>query len=333
MPETFRAYRVEETGDGGYRRSVRDISIDDLPANDVLVRVHWSSLNYKDALSATGNKGVTRKFPHTPGIDAAGVVSESDSPDWRPGDRVIVTSYDLGMNTDGGLGQYIRVPGDWIVPCPESLTLRDAMALGTAGLTAALCVDALRARAVKADAGEVLVTGASGGVGSLAVGILARLGYRVVAVSGKPDVVDWLRSLGAADVVGRDVLQDDSGRPLLKAHWAGVVDTVGGDILAAALKSVAPGGTVACCGLVASPVLNTTVLPFILRGVALIGIDSQNAPMTDRRVMWERLASDWRPVALESLTSEITLDGVDEVVEALLAGGARGRTVVAVTPE
>lgn len=328
MAGDFRAYRVEESADGTYHRSVTRLGMDELPAGEVLVRVHYSSLNYKDALSATGNKGVTRRYPHTPGIDAAGVVESSSSGDWRVGDEVLVTSYDLGMDTDGGLAEYIRVPAAWVVRCPAGLSLREAMIYGTAGFTAGLCLDALLSRGVTPEQGEVLVTGATGGVGSLAVAMLARLGFTVFAGTGKPDAVTWLESLGAAGTIGREDLVDASGRPMLKGRWAGVVDTVGGDILATALASMAYGGTATCCGLVASPKLNTTVLPFILRGVALIGADSGNTPMPRRQAIWSRLAGEWRPADLEAIATEVDLDGVDAVIERLLAGGVRGRTIV-----
>lgn len=328
MADTFRAYRVEKTGDGSFRGSVQECRVDDLPPGEVLIRVHWSGVNYKDALSATGNKAVTRDYPHTPGIDAAGVVEDSDVPEWRPGDEVIVTSYDLGMNTDGGLAEYIRVPAAWIVRRPAGLSLREAMILGTAGFTAGLCVQALVDHGLHADAGDVLVTGATGGVGSIAVAILAKYGYRVVAGTGKTDAEQWLKSLGAEEIVHRDELTDDSGRPLLKGRWAGSVDTVGGDILATTLKSVAYRGAVACCGLVASPTLNTTVMPFILRNVALLGVDSQNTPAGIRREIWETLGARWKPDGLEEMATEIELEGVDDAVASLLKGGVRGRTLV-----
>ncbi len=328
MAEQFRAYRVDKTDDGQFRRGVRELGMGDLPAGEVLVRVHWSGLNYKDALSATGNKGVTRVFPHTPGIDAAGVVESSSGGYWQPGDEVIVTSYDLGMDTDGGLAEYIRVPSAWVVRRPAALGLRESMILGTAGFTAALCTQVLLDRKVTPDQGDVLVTGATGGVGSIAVAILARLGYRVMAMSGKADAGDWLRALGATSVIGRDDLADDSNRPLLKGRWAGVVDTVGGEPLAAILKAVSQGGTVACCGLVASPQLHTTMMPFILRGVGLIGVSSQNTPMGVRQATWDMLPADWRPPDLDAVAEEVTLGGVDDVIERLLAGGMRGRAVV-----
>ncbi|HFD39509.1 MAG TPA: acryloyl-CoA reductase, partial [Anaerolineae bacterium] len=262
--ESFEALVVHEMEDGTFRRRIERRSLADLPSGEVLVRVHYSSLNYKDALSATGHRGVTRRYPHTPGIDAAGVVESSDSDAFQPGDPVVVTSYDLGMNTPGGWGRYIRVPAEWVVPLPAGLTLRESMILGTAGFTAALSVHRLQHEGITPDRGAVLVTGASGGVGSLAVGILHRIGYRVVAATGKAEAEPFLRDLGAAEVVPRQQVLDDSPRPLLKGRWAGVVDTVGGAYLASVLKAVQLHGAVTCCGLVASAEFSTTVYPFIL---------------------------------------------------------------------
>jgi acrylyl-CoA reductase (NADPH) len=337
---TFKALVVRETSDGRFARQIEDRSLANLledqaliegqtlPEGLVLVRVHHSSLNYKDALSATGHRGVTRHYPHIPGIDAAGVVEDSASGAFRPGDQVIVTSYDLGMNTPGGWGQYIRVPAAWVVPLPEGLTLRESMVYGTAGFTAALSVQSLQAHGVTPDQGEILVTGATGGVGSIAVGILARDGYPVVAATGKRDQAQFLLDVGAREVIGRDEVCDTSGRPLLKARWAGVVDTVGGDYLATALKTTRYGGAVTCCGLVASPDLPTTVYPFILRAVALLGVDSQDCPMAIRRQIWHRLAGPWRLPHLERLASECALGDLEPQIERILQGKQTGRVVV-----
>ena len=302
--------------------------MDDLPDGDLLVRVHYSSLNYKDALSATGHRGVTRRYPHTPGIDAAGVVVESDDDAFRAGDGVIVTSYDLGMNTPGGWGQYIRVPAAWAVPLPEGLSLRQAMIYGTAGFTAGLAVLALQEHGLQPDEGQVLVTGATGGVGSVAVGLLARAGYRVAAATGKPDQEAYLRDLGATEVLSRDDVRDESGRPLLSGRWTGAVDVVGGETLATALKSVAYGGAVASCGLVGSPELPTTVYPFILRAVNLLGIDSQACPMERRRRVWDYLAGPWRLPYLEQVARECSLDELEPEIERILKGQQTGRVVV-----
>jgi putative YhdH/YhfP family quinone oxidoreductase len=298
----------------------------ELPVGEVLVRVGWSSLNYKDALSASGNRGVTRRYPHTPGIDAAGVVEHSDSPDFRVGDEVLVTSYDLGMNTSGGFAEYIRVPAGWVIPLPPGLSQREAMMLGTAGLTAGLAVAAVVGRATRG--GEVLVTGASGGVGIFAVSILGQMGIPVAAVSGKPQAAELLHSLGAGTILSRSEALAGKEKPLLKARWAGVVDTVGGEILATAVKSLAPAGVAACCGNVLSPELPLTVFPFILRGASLVGIDSQNCPMEERKEMWRRLAGEWKPARLEELCREVPLEKLEEEIVTILAGGQQGRVLV-----
>jgi acrylyl-CoA reductase (NADPH) len=327
---TFRALVADQEGEGEFRREVRERAVDDLPAGDLLVRVHYSSLNYKDALSATGNRGVTRRYPHTPGIDAAGIVAESRDGEFRPGDQVIVTSYDLGMNTPGGWGEMVRVPAAWAVPLPDGLSLRESMILGTAGFTAGLALTRLEENGLQPESGEVLVTGATGGVGSLAVAILARAGYRVVAATGKTEEEELLRALGAAQVVHRDEVRDEGKRPLLSARWAAAVDTVGGSYLAGVLKAIHYGGSAASCGLVASPELPTTVYPFILRGVSLLGIDSQSCPMDLRRRVWHKLAGPWHPGAahLELVAHERRLEELEPEIERILRGEQRGRVVV-----
>lgn len=325
--KTFRAMIVEEAHDNQFVRSIKERSISDLSDGDVLVQVSYSSLNYKDALSATGNRGVTRKYPHTPGIDAAGIVEASHGNTIHKGDAVIVTSYDLGMNTSGGFGQYIRIPADWVVPLPQGLTLKESMIYGTAGFTAGLSVLSLTHN-VKPDQGEILVTGATGGVGSITTAILSKLGYHVTAVSGKTDAADFLLGLGARRIVTREDVSDDSRRPLLKSAWAGVVDTVGGNILATAIKSTHPWGAVTTCGMVASPDLPLTVFPFILRGIKLIGIDSQTCPMKKRQYIWKQLATDWKIDQLETLCQEVSLDELNPLIDTILKGGIKGRTVV-----
>jgi acrylyl-CoA reductase (NADPH) len=292
--KVFKAMVVKEAQENRFERHISEKSVDELPAGDILIKVLYSSLNYKDALSATGNRGVTRHYPHTPGIDAAGVVAESTGDEFKPGDEVIVTSYDLGMNTSGGFGQYIRVPAGWVVPLPAGLTLRESMIYGTAGFTAALSVFRLIENGVSPELGNVLVSGATGGVGSIAVSILSKIGYAVTAVNGVVDESDYLMQIGAQKVISIEEAADKSGRPLLKARWAGSIDTVGGDILAATVKSANPAGTVTCCGNVASPDLPLNVFPFILRGVTLIGIDSQNCPMPYRRKTWDKIAGEWK---------------------------------------
>jgi acrylyl-CoA reductase (NADPH) len=327
VEKTFQAMVVREMADKKFERSIESRTTDQLPKGELLIRVCYSSLNYKDALSATGNRGVTRSYPHTPGIDCAGVVEESLVEGFQVGDEVIVTSYDLGMNTSGGFAQYIRVPADWAVALPAGISLRESMIYGTAGFTAGMSVFALN-HCLSAGNGEILVTGASGGVGCLSVALLSKLGYDVVAVSGKPEAEDFLRKLGAKRVISRDEASAGNDRPLLKPQWAGVIDTVGGEILAAAIKATSPQGIVTCCGLVASPELPLNVFPFILRGVSLIGIDSQNCPMDHRVRVWEKLASEWKPADLGALCREVSLVELDREIDKILKGGQTGRVVV-----
>ena len=330
MNQLFRALRSTKTGHG-VDISMVDRNVADLPEGDVLIRVEWSSLNYKDALSATGKPGVTRQYPHTPGIDAAGVVvSASDGP-WQAGDKVIVTGYDLGMNTDGGYGEYIRVPADWVVKLPQGMSCRDAMLLGTAGLTAALCVESLLDTGLAPDQGEVLVTGASGGVGAVAVALLARLGFNVVAGTGKADAADWLKALGASSLISRAELQAGADKVLLKPRWAGVVDTVGGDILVNALKTLNYGASAACCGMAASGELHGTVFPFILRGINLLGVDSVELPLDIKQQVWDVLADEWRlEQADRLLAAEVSLQELPDWFARILAGKVRGRVLVRV---
>lgn len=323
----FRALVVEEGEGGKFTRSIKERSVIDLPEGEVLIRVHYSSLNFKDALSATGNKGVTKNYPHTPGIDAAGVVEESSSPQVKPGEEVLVTGYDLGANTDGGYGEYIRVPAGWVVSLPEGFSTRESMIYGTAGFTAALSVYKMEEYGTTPDMGEVLVTGATGGVGSVACAILAKAGYSVVASTGKMDQKEFLTGLGVKEIISRADSADTSGRPLLKGRWAGAVDTVGGDILATAIKSAKQHGVITCCGNVASGELPINVYPFILRGVSLVGIDSAYCPMDERRKVWSKLAGEWK-IDLDGIATEVTLGGLDEQIDLILKGGQKGRVVV-----
>jgi putative YhdH/YhfP family quinone oxidoreductase len=324
----FTAMVVEKTADKQFVRQIRERSLADLPEGDLVVRVRYSSLNYKDALSATGHPGVTRQFPHTPGIDAAGEVVSCASGSFVPGEQVIVTGYDLGMETDGGWGEYIRIPSDWAVRLPEGLSLHESMALGTAGFTAALSVLKLEQAGVKPSDGDILVTGATGGVGSIAVAILAQAGYQVVAATGKSADEAFLRSLGAAEVIPRQQVTEGAERPMMKERWAGVVDVVGGETLTAAVKSTRYGGAVTCCGLVGSIELPMNVYPFILRGVSLIGIDSVNCPAATRLLVWEKLAGEWKPEHLAEVVTEVPLEGVEGKIQAILMGQITGRTVV-----
>lgn len=320
----FRALLVEKTDDG-FPRSVVERERDELPPGDVLVRVRFSSLNYKDALSATGNPGVTRNFPHTPGIDAAGEVIESADGAFTPGDEVIVIGFDLGMNTPGGFGQEIRVPAGWVVPLPGGLSLEDSMILGTAGFTAALCVHKLESFGMTPAGGPVLVTGATGGVGSVAVMLLARLGYEVAAVTGKPEQHQLLQTIGAHTILSREDAREGADRPLLKETWGGAVDTVGGEMLFNAVKSLRYGASLAACGLVGSPEIPATVLPFILRHVNLLGIDSVQLPIDQKREIWEKLAGPWHLPELATLKRTLTLETVSDAIDEILAGRMVGR--------
>ncbi len=325
MAAKFRALRVEAVA-GGYERAIVERSTDDLPSGDLLIRVHYSSLNYKDALSATGHRGITRQYPHTPGIDAAGVVVESASLAFGAGEEVLVTGFDLGMNTDGGYGGYIRVPAEWAVPLPAGMSLEESMVLGTAGFTAGLALLKLETNGLHPGAGPVVVTGASGGVGSLAVSILAARGYEVWAGSGKPEARAMLLELGAREVIPREELNDQSGRPLLKSRWAGAIDTVGGNTLATLLKSVRREGSVAVCGLVSSHELSTTVYPFLLNGANLLGVDSATCPKAWRNRVWELLAGPWQCGPVHS--ASISLDELDPYFSLILAGRTQGRIVI-----
>ncbi|SDW63815.1 YhdH/YhfP family quinone oxidoreductase [Marinobacter mobilis] len=322
----FKAWLVTEN-DGQFSGEEVIRKVSDLPEDDVLIRVRYSSLNYKDALSASGNRGVTRNYPHTPGIDAFGDVIESADDRVKPGQHVIVTGYDLGMNTDGGFGEYIRVPAGWCVPMPDGWDGIKAMTYGTAGLTAGLCVSKILMAGAKPEQGKVAVTGATGAVGSVCVELLSGLGFDVVAVSGKADQASLLEELGAKEVVGRDALNPEK-RPLLKPVFANGIDTVGGAPLAELLKQISPGGSVSCCGLVAGPQLETTVLPFILRGVNLLGVDSVEIPLEDKAAVWKMLAGEWACPVSEQHCRTIARRELPESLGAFLKGESVGKIVL-----
>lgn len=323
---TYKAFRVEEN-DGNYVSSIKDIPFSDLSKGELLIKINYSSLNFKDALSASGNKGVTRNYPHTPGIDAVGTVVSSESPKFKVSDQVIVTSYDLGMNTDGGFAEYVKVPADWSVKLPENLSMKEAMTIGTAGLTAGMSVLRL-SEIVKPEDGSIVVSGSTGGVGSLSIGILKKMGYKTVAITGKKADVEFLKNLGADEVIMREDFEKMDNKPLLKPLYAGGIDTVGGMILENIIKSTLPMGVVTCCGNVASPKLDLTVFPFILRGITLIGIDSQNYPMKYREKVWEKLANDWKTNSLIDTATEISLGELNEKIDLMLKGKLKGRTIV-----
>ncbi|MFP3978389.1 YhdH/YhfP family quinone oxidoreductase [Marinobacter sp. KMM 10035] len=322
----FKAWRVDEQ-DGNYKGTEQTLSTADLSAGEVLIKVSHSSLNYKDALSASGNKGVSRSFPHTPGIDAAGEVVESATGAPTVGSQVIVTGYDLGMNTAGGFGEYIRVPAAWCVATPSGWDAQTAMIYGTAGLTAGLCVQKILTMGAKPEQGKVAVSGASGAVGSVAVELLAKLGFDVVAISGKADHAESLKALGAKEVLGRDALAEDK-KPMLKPTFANAVDTVGGSPLAELLKQIKPGGSVSCCGLVAGPQLQTTVLPFILRGVNLLGVDSVEIPLADKESVWKKFAGDWKCEKTEASAKRIGRAELEGALNAFLKGESSGKIVL-----
>ena len=326
---TFRCYLVEKDAAGKFSASLATRNIADLPPGDVLIEVAYSSLNYKDALSSTGHPGVTRNYPHIPGVDAAGIIVASQSPRLPVGQQVLVTGYDLGSNRWGGFAQYVRVPADWVVPLPAGLSLRESMIYGTAGFTAAQSVDALLHHNILPTGGEIVVTGATGGVGSLAVAILAHLNYRVVAASGKAEAASYLmQTLGAARMIARDAINDSSDRPLLAANWSGAVDTVGGNILATLLRSTERAGCVTACGLVGGSDLPLTVYPFILRGVHLAGIDSAQCPLAKRIELWNHLAGPWKPKCLDQIAEEIGLAELPAKIASILGGQIRGRVLV-----
>jgi acrylyl-CoA reductase (NADPH) len=327
-PDRFRCYFVTKDEAGKAHAAITNKAIDELPPGDVLIRVAYSSLNFKDGLSAAGRPGVTRKYPHVPGIDAAGVVVDSRSPEFRSGQEVLVTGYDLGQNTWGGFSEYVRVPAGWVVPLPVGLTLRESMIYGTAGFTAAQSVAAIIHHGIKPESGKVLVTGSSGGVGIVSVALLAKAGYTVVASSGKPASHDLLKMAGAAEIISREEVVDASDKPLLPARWVAAVDTVGGDTLSTVVRSIDRAGCVTACGLVAGTALKLTVLPFILRGIDLAGIDSAECPMAKRRNLWQHLATDWKPACLTRLASEIGFRELEAKVEQILAGQVAGRVLV-----
>lgn len=326
--QSFRALVARKQADGTCTRAIEERQVEDLPAGSVLVRVLYSSLNYKDALSGSGNTGVSKHYPHTPGIDAAGVVAHSTDPAIKEGDEVLCTGYDLGMNTSGGLGQYIRVPAEWLVRKPASLSFLETMQLGTAGYTAALSALTLQDNGVTPGKGEILVSGASGGVGSIAVHLLSRLGYKVTGLTSKAHAAEYLRDLGAAGIESPQQFLANKDRLLLSARWAGVVDTVGGDILATAVKGTRFDGVVAICGNAASHEIPLNVYPFILRGVHLIGIYSADTPMDKRLRVWEKLAGEWKLPKMAELSRVIPLGRVAAEMDNMLAGKGKGRVVV-----
>jgi putative YhdH/YhfP family quinone oxidoreductase len=327
VPGSFKAFRIHND-DEGYRAGVESISLQDLSEGDVVIRVHYSGINFKDALAGTGKGKILRSFPMNGGIDAAGVVVSSASERFKPGDEVLVTGSGLSETRDGGYSEYLRMDSAWIVPLPRGLSLLEAMTLGTAGFTAAMSLYRMEINGQKPDQGPIVVTGASGGVGSIAVDILSATGYEVHAISGKPEQFDWLESLGASQCFSRHELEWGK-RPLESARWAGCVDSVGGEMLSGITAAIKPWGNIASCGLAGGVSLNTTVLPFIIRGVSLLGIDSPMCPYPIREEIWPRLAGAWKPRHLDSICQQqVSLDGMSEIFERILAGQSLGRVVV-----
>jgi acrylyl-CoA reductase (NADPH) len=329
LPNAFRAYVVDKTADGAFNRGLRAVAIRDLPPGEVIVRVAWSSVNYKDGLAARVDGRVARTYPLIPGIDLAGVVVASDDDAFPVGSEVLANGYDIGVARHGGFGELARIPAAWTVPLPDGLTARDAMEIGTAGFTAAMSVAALEERGLVPGGGPVIVTGASGGVGSAAIAILASRGYEVWAATGKADEHGRLRDLGAAGFLTRDEVTAP-GRPLERERWAGAVDTVGAATLPYVLRTLRLGAAVASSGNASGAELSTTVFPFILRGCALLGMDSANMAIEQRRALWHRLATDLLPRGIADGITEVTLDNLDVALDAIYAGQARGRWVVRV---
>ncbi|MGL4999727.1 YhdH/YhfP family quinone oxidoreductase [Cetobacterium sp.] len=322
----FKSFLVTEK-DGKFNRSIIEKDVVDLPEYEVLIKVEYSSLNYKDALSSSGNRGVTKNYPHTPGIDAAGVVVESKNLSFKPGDKVIVTGFDFGMNTSGGYQEYIKVPAAWVIKLPEKMTLKESMIYGTAGLTAAISVYKLVVKGlVKPEDGEILVTGSTGGVGSVAIKILKKLGYDVVAITGKSED-KYLIKIGAKRVIKREEFNDTS-RPMLRGVYAGAIDTVGGNILSTVIKSLKYNGVVTACGNAAGASFESSVFPFILRGITLYGVDSVEITLEEREILWRKLAEEWKIENIDEIVTEINLDGLNQKIENVLLGTNIGRVIV-----
>lgn len=326
----FKALVITETESGTFERHIQKRHIDELPDGDVLIRVHYSALNYKDALSATGHKGITKQFPHTPGIEAAGTVVRSRSEEFKPGEEVFVTGYDLGMNTSGAYAEFIRVPAGWLIHKPSAFSCREVMTIGTAGFTAAYALHKMEMMGQEPSHGPIVVTGATGGVGSLAVAILAKAGYEVIAVTGKKEATDYLQYLGAARVEDRSFTNDQSGRPLSRHQWAGAIDTVSGNTLTTLIKRCRRDGCIVATGLLAGTKLETTVYPFILNGINLLGIGAGQTPMQLRLSLWNKLVHEWNVCdKLDAIALEVGLDELkDAYLDAILSGKTMGRVVV-----
>ncbi|GAB1371454.1 YhdH/YhfP family quinone oxidoreductase [Candidatus Kapaibacterium sp.] len=328
MNKEFMALVTEEVEENKFVKRIMKRAIEEIPDNHTLVRVHYSSLNYKDALSARGHKGITRHYPHTPGIDAAGIIEVTDSSSFNVGDEVIVTGYDLGMDTNGGFGEYIIVPDEWIVSKPRNLTLLESMIYGTAGFTAAICVYEIIKSDIERKSGKILVTGATGGVGSIATAILSKLGYDVVCSTGKKEQSEFLYKLGAQEIIDRKELEQSSSKPMTSAKWSAVVDNVGGVTLENAIKSVKMHGVICVLGNVSGDYFSSSVYPFLLRGIKLIGIDSASKDMTLRKYLWEQLSDNWKIDILNDIYKEVKLSELSHEIDKILSGEQVGRVVL-----
>ena len=331
MPAIFKAFVVDKKQEG-FTATFKDLTAADLPPGEVLIKVAYSSVNYKDGLASIPEGKIVRNYPFVPGIDLSGTVVESSDARFKAGDEVIVTSYELGVSHYGGFSEYARVRADWVVPLPAGMTLKEAMALGTAGFTAALAVYKLEYNGLKPQNGPVLITGATGGLGSIAISILKSRAYTVAASTGKESEHAYLKALGADEILSREETTAESNRPLEKERWAGSIDAVGGATMAYLLRTTRTGGSIASCGNTSGPNFSTTVFPFILRGVNLLGIDSQNCPMELRRQIWEHLASDYKPNGLlDRIGHEVPFTELPQALSTILKGGARGRTIIRVS--
>ncbi len=327
----FTALISKEISEGKFERYIGMKKIRELPEYDTLIKVQYSALNYKDALSARGHKGITRKYPHTPGVDAAGFIVETKHPQYQSNQRVLVTGYDLGMNTSGGFGEYIRVPHNWIVPLPEQIDYREAMVYGTAGFTAGIAIYELNNHNVLPHSGPVLVTGATGGVGCLSIALLNKLGYQVVAGTSKKEEIEFLKNCGANEVLGYDEIVDKSGKHLLQSRWAGAIENIGSLALSSIIRSIKPRGAVAVIGNVTGDTFQTSIYPFILRGINLLGIDSAERPMDYRIKIWEKLFNEWRLYNTNHLVKEITLIELNDNIDLMLEGKQIGKIIIKIS--
>lgn len=324
---SYKALVAEEVN-GKFIQTIKTVSSDQLPNHDVIIQVHYSSLNYKDMLSATGDRRITKQYPFTPGIDAAGTVYHSEDHRFKKGDRVIVTSYDLGMNTPGGFGKYISVPGDWIIPLPDMMSLKESMMIGTSGLTAAMGVKKIVDHKISPHDGDVIVSGATGAVGTFSVALFSKLGFRCDVITGKQGRHDFLKSIGASTVIHRDLFYSANKKPLMKSRWIAGLDTVGGNMLDLILRQIAHNGILTCCGNIAGGEFNTSIYPFILRGVSLMGIDSGIATLQDRNDIWNLLGNDWKIKNIANFSTTIGLKDLPNEIQKVQNGKRIGNTVI-----